>query len=102
MMNTLQTDSIHYETMIAISIDKEIPGNKEFFISKMVPMKDRFLKTEVTGGPAEIQKAHRAVEKYMSDHALPSPAIPFEILVTERNKTPDTAAWKTIIYYPSM
>ncbi len=102
MMNNQKTDSSHFENMIAISIDKLIPENGEFFISKMVPMEDRFLRTELTGGPFSIDKAHKAIEKYMLDHALPAPAIPFEILVTERNKVTDTVSWKTIIFYPTM
>lgn len=102
MMNTRSVDSSHFETMIAISIDRVIPESGGFFISKMVPMKDRFLKTEVTGGPTSIEKAHQAIKKYMSDRSLFDPAIPFEILVTDRSKVTDTAAWKTIIFYPSM
>lgn len=102
MMNNRQSDNTHIENMIAISIDKQIPENGEFFISKMVPMEDRFLRTELAGGPYRISEAHRALEKYMRDYALPAPAIPFEILVTERNKVTDTAAWKTIIFYPTM
>ncbi len=102
MMNTRSIDSSHFETMIAVSIDKEIPASGEFFISKMVAMKDRFLKTEVTGGTASIENAHRAIKKYMADRSLFDPAIPFEILVTDRSKVTDTAGWKTIIFYPSM
>ena len=102
MMNIKQADSSHYETMIAISIDRMIPESRDFFISKMVPMKDRFLTTDVSGGPASIKKAHDAIEKYMKDHSLFDPAIPFEILVTDRSKITDTAAWKTKIFYPSM
>jgi hypothetical protein len=102
MMNTKMVDSTNYETMVAISIDKIIPASKDFFISKMVTMKDRFLETEVTGGPASISKAKMAIEKYMTDHTLPSPARPFEIMVTDRSKVTDTSKWKTKIYYPSM
>jgi hypothetical protein len=102
MMDTKRVDSSHYETMIAISIDKNIPANKDYFISQMVPMKDRFLATEVTGGPASIEKARWAIEKYMEDHTLPAPGRPFEILVTDRSKVADTASWKTKIFYPSM
>jgi hypothetical protein len=102
MMNTRQVDNSNYETMIAISIDRTIPENGVFFISRMVPMKDRFLKTEVTGGPASIEKGHIAIEKYMSDHSLWGPATPFEILMTDRSIVTDTAAWKTRIFYPSM
>jgi hypothetical protein len=68
----------------------------------MVPMKDRFLKTGVTGGPLTIKKAHEAIDEYMKDHILSQPAIPFEILVTDRSKETDTSKWKTTIFYPSM
>jgi hypothetical protein len=102
MMNTKQIDSLKFETMIAISIDRKIPESREYFLSQMVPMKDRFLATEVTGGPANIEKARRAIEKYMIDHTLPAPARPFDILITDRSKVADTAAWKTKIFYPSM
>jgi len=102
MINTKRFDSTQYETMVAISIDRMIPASGDFFISQMVPMKDRFLETEVTGGPASIEKAHNAIEKYMSDYSLSAPARPFEILVTDRNKETDTAKWRTKIFYPSM
>ncbi len=102
MMNTIEFDSSKYETMVAISIDKIIPANKDFFISRMVPMKDRFLETQVTGGKVSIEKANTAIEKYMTDHSLSAPARPFEILVTDRSKETDTSKWITRIVYPSM
>ena len=101
-MDTRQIEHSNYETMVAISIDHVIPASNDFFISRMVPMKDRFLETEVTGGTGRIQQAHQAVSKYMIDHALSAPARPFEILVTDRRQEGDTSKWKTLIYYPSM
>jgi hypothetical protein len=65
-------------------------------------MKDRFLKTEVTGGPFAINSGHIAIGNYMNDRFLSAPAIPFEILVTDRRQEPDTAKWKTTIFHPSM
>jgi hypothetical protein len=38
----------------------------------------------------------------MNDHFLSAPAIPFEILITDRSKEKDTTRWKTKIYQPSM
>jgi hypothetical protein len=102
MFNVIKKDSTHFETMIAICIDKAIRTVPPYFISRMVPMKDRFLKTGVTGGPLTIKKAHEAIDEYMKDHILSQPAIPFEILVTDRNKETDTSKWKTTIFYPSM
>jgi len=103
MLNIKKTDdSGRYETMIAICINKEIKAAPDAFISLMVPMKDRFLETEVTGGPFTLKKAHKAIGNYMNDHLLTAPAIPFEILVTDRSKESDTAKWRTRIVYPSM
>ena len=102
MINTKQEDSSQYETMIAISVDKLIPASGNYFISQMIPMKDRFLATEVTGGPATLERAHSAIEKYMHDHSLSAPARPFDILITERNKETDSVKWRTKIFYPSM
>jgi hypothetical protein len=102
MLNVRQDDTHHFETMIAICVNKEINRTREFFPSRMVPMKDRFLKTEVTGGPGSIRNAHDAIEAYMRDRFLSAPAIPFEILITDRSREPDTAKWKTTIFHPSM
>lgn len=102
MMNTKQLDSSQYGTMIAISVDTIIQSSGNFFRSQMITMKDRFLATEVTGGPATIAQAHIAIEKYMRDHILSPPARPFEILLTDRSKETDTTKWRTKIFYPSM
>ena len=102
MMNVKRLDSLHYETMIAICINKQIPNNKEYSVVRMVNMKDRFLATDVTGGPSKLELAHEAIEKYMDDRSLAAPARPFEVLITDRSKEPDTAKWKTKIFHPSM
>jgi hypothetical protein len=102
MVHTMQVDSSTWETMIAISVDKNIPVNGEFFIKQMLPMKDRFLVTDVMGGRTNIEKAHNAIEKYMRDHSLSAPAIPFEILITDRSKETDSSKWRTRVFYPSM
>ena len=102
MLNVIQTDSNRFETMIAICISKEIKNSGNIFVSRMVPMKNRFLRTEVTGGPVSIRKGHDAVKNYMEDRFLSAPAIPFEILVTDRREQTDTSKWKTIIFHPSM
>ena len=102
MLNVRETDSNHYETMIAICVNKEIKNEGNIFVSRMVPMRDRFLRTEVTGGPMAIKTAHEAIKDYMEDRFLSAPAIPFEILVTDRRAQPDTTKWKTTIFHPSM
>jgi len=102
MLNIERIDSLQYETMLAIPIDRELNKELNVATSIMLTMKDRFLFTEVIGGPVAIQKAHEAINKYMLDHVLTAPAIPFDILITDRSKQGDTSKWRTTIYYPSM
>jgi hypothetical protein len=40
------------------------------------------------------------MKAYMKDFKLTSPAMPFELLVTNRANEPDTSKWVTKIYYP--
>ncbi|MBO9684685.1 MAG: hypothetical protein J7502_18795, partial [Flavisolibacter sp.] len=102
MLNVNQKDSALYETMIAIPVNKKPLPQHSIFFTRMVPMKDRFLFAEVTGGPGTIQNAHAAINQYMNDHFLSAPAIPFEILITDRSREADTSKWKTLVYHPSM
>ena len=102
MLSINSIDSAWHNVMIAIPISKRITAGENMFISMMVPMEGRFLETQVTGGPLTLQKAHEAVSTFMSDRMLTPPAIPFEILVTDRRNEPDTAKWMTKIFYPTM
>jgi hypothetical protein len=74
--------------MVALSIDKIVDDNGPIFFVRMVP--GRFLTTEVTGGPHKILFAHRMMDQYFKDFNRVSMAIPFEYLVTDRMKEPDT------------
>ena len=58
--------------------------------------------TEVKGDNKEIQKAYTQIQHYISDYKRIAPAIPFESLVTDRRKQPDSSQWVTKIYYPVM
>ena len=64
----------------------------------MVPGK--ILVAEVKGGAYTADEALRQLTMYMDDNHLVSPAIPFQSLVTERSKEPDTTKWITKIYFP--
>jgi hypothetical protein len=58
--------------------------------------------TEIKGGSASIDKAFKEMENYVSDYRRTPPAIPFQSLVTDRMKEPDTSKWITRIFYPVM
>ena len=84
--------------MTAIPVNKYIPTNKNFLFKRMVPGK--ILVTEVIGGVNTTANALKELELYITDRHLQSPAIPFESLVTDRSKQPDTSKWVTKVYYP--
>jgi hypothetical protein len=93
-------DSGGFKTMVAIPVNKLIPTNNNFLFKRMVPGK--ILVTEVKGGIHTANQALNLIEMYMTDYHLMSPAIPFQSLVTDRSKEPDTTKWITKIFYPVM
>ncbi|MBS1608270.1 MAG: hypothetical protein JSS70_05780 [Bacteroidetes bacterium] len=98
MLNIMKTDST-YDMMAAIPIRKIIPekGNKKI---KRVLYNGNLLMTEVKGGISAINKAFVEMENYKEDYDLQSPAIPYQLLITDRTKITDTSEWKTQVYYP--
>ncbi|MDQ2753683.1 MAG: hypothetical protein M3R72_11740 [Bacteroidota bacterium] len=99
MLNVTNTDS-GYLTMVGIPTNKGLPPTKEIVSKYLIPMKDKMLVTEVKGGGGTIKDAYQQVEQYMIDHSLSAPVIPFELMITDRNRQKDTAKWVTKIFYP--
>jgi hypothetical protein len=97
MLNIIY-DSGYFKTMVAIPVDKELPGDSNFLVKRMVPGK--ILVTQVKGGIYTTSEALKELEIYKDDNHLNSPAIPFEALITNRLEEPDTLKWVTKIYYP--
>lgn len=98
MLNVSTADSVLFKCMVALPINKIIDGNKDIFFVRMIP--GRFLTTEVKGGPFAIEKAHKMMDQYFKDYNRIAMAIPFEYLITDRLKEPDTSKWMTKIYCP--
>jgi hypothetical protein len=99
MLNVLQTGISHYEAMVAIAVDQRLPETKEF-VPKFLVKGGNILETEIKGGPFTIIKAMEEFENYRYDYKYTSPAIPFQLLVTDRIKEADTTRWVTRLYYP--
>jgi hypothetical protein len=97
IMNIIQ-ERDSFRTIIAIPINKIIPQENNFELKTMVP--GNILVTEVTGGNFTTGNALMQLDMYLHDHDLESPALPFQSLVTDRSREPDTAKWVTKIYYP--
>lgn len=99
MLNVLAADENHYEVMVAIPVDRRLPATKDF-APKYMLAGGNILEAEVKGGPYTIEKAFGEFENFRSDHKFTSPAIPFQLMVTDRAKETDTAKWVTRLYYP--
>ena len=46
------------------------------------------------------RKAFDNFENYRSDYTILSPAIPYQLMITDRIKESDTTKWVTKFYYP--
>lgn len=99
MLNVLRIDSSRYEVMTAIPVDRKLPLTNDF-TPKFLLKSGNILETKITGGPYTIETAFKEFENYRSDYEYGTPAIPYQLLVTDRSKEPDTAKWITRIYYP--
>lgn len=98
MVHIESLPSHQYEAMVAIPINKELPESGSIFPRKMILGK--YMVSEVKGGNNRVKEAFQQMQLYFDDYRRTSMAIPFEILVTDRSKEPDTTKWITKIYAP--
>lgn len=98
MLHVRVLNSSQFETMVAIPINKEIITDYKFSIKKMIL--GNLLVTDVKGGSTALQRAYNALDTYIIDYRLTSPAMPFESLITNRFTEPDTSKWQSKVYYP--
>jgi len=87
-----------YRVRVAVPTDRHIPDKGPLHFMRLIP--GNYLVTDVTGGPAMVQRAIAALQEYIRDYQRTVMAIPFQSLITDRSAEPDTARWKTRIYYP--
>jgi len=98
MLNISRNPSGNYLTMVAVPVNKEIPSDSKVSVQKMIA--GNILVAEVKGGPQSVAFGFEEMKAYMKDFKLTSPAMPFELLITNRIAEPDTSSWITMIYYP--
>lgn len=98
MLNIQRKDSTHFETMVAIPINKTVREQDGMVLKNLV--QGKILVTEVSGGPQTVFNAFAQMETYLTDHQYESPAIPFYSLITDRITETDTTKWVTRISYP--
>jgi effector-binding domain-containing protein len=98
MLNVYMPNQKNYMVTVAIPVSKEIPFTKPIFINTMV--NGKLLVAEIKGGPQTIKNAMHAFDQYLKDKDLSSPAMPYEMMLTDRSIVRDTSKWVTQIYYP--
>jgi hypothetical protein len=98
MLNVKTLEDSTFETMVAIPVNKQLPGKGDIFFSRFVPWK--VLTAEVHGGNKTVENALDQMKIYMGDYQKTAMAIPFQSLLTDRSKEPDTSKWITRIYTP--
>jgi effector-binding domain-containing protein len=98
MLNIQRKDSSHFETMVAIPVNKAVKEQNNMVLKNLV--RGNILIADVTGGVQSVSHAFAQMETYLLDHHYQSPAIPFYSLITDRTAETDTTKWVTRINYP--
>ncbi|MDE3234611.1 MAG: GyrI-like domain-containing protein [Bacteroidota bacterium] len=101
MLYVKKLDATNYEAMIGLPINKLVTETAEIRIKRM-PYGGNMFVADIAGGPATIQKGFESLTTFLFDSKRVSPAIPFELMITDRSKETDTTKWLTRLYYPIM
>ena len=99
MLNIESQDSLNYYVRVGVPVNKRLPEKENISLKQMVK-NGNILVAEVKGDQKTINEAIKQVEKYIMDYQRSIIAIPFQSLVTDRSKEPDSTKWITKIYYP--
>ncbi|MBL7743218.1 MAG: hypothetical protein JNN00_07035 [Chitinophagaceae bacterium] len=99
MLNIRKADSSSYIVQLGLPTDKDLPEDGDIS-SKWMMKNGNILAGEVAGGPGQIEAAMKQFEQYILDYQRSIIAIPFQMLISDRTKEPDSSKWVTRIYYP--
>lgn len=97
--NITPTDSTGFNLIVAIPINKRIAETATKKIKNML-YNGNILVTETIGGENTINAALAALKSYADDYRLTPAVLPYQSLVTDREKVSDTSKWLTKICYP--
>jgi hypothetical protein len=98
MLNISKSGPDQYQVMIALPVNKVMQPKDSVFPGRMVPGK--FISAEVRGGFNTVEYALSQAQFYFQDYKRSSMAIPFQYLITDRQKETDSTKWITKIYVP--
>jgi hypothetical protein len=99
MLNVTKETETSYKVMVAIPVNHTLAETNTIQLKRMVI--GRILESDsIKGGPATVAHSFKMFEKYFADFKHSSPAIPYQQLITDREKESDTTKWVTRFYYP--
>jgi effector-binding domain-containing protein len=98
MMHVVSNERGIYDAQVALPINKKIPETRDLKIKYM--FSGNVLVTRFKGGPYTIEKAYQACEDYKNDNQRITVALPFQSIITDRVKEPDTTKWETVVNFP--
>jgi len=99
MLHIKIVNGLYFEAMTAIATDIKLPDNNEF-AAKMLLKGGNLLEAQITGGHATIRKGFIEYENAIREYSWTSPAIPYQLVITDRTKERDTTKWVTKLCYP--
>ena len=101
MLNISTSDTGTFHTRVAIPVNRKLKDSGNIAYKWMLGG-GNILVLEVIGGQHAVKRAQDALEFYVQDYRRITPAIPFQSLITNRRKEPDSSRWITRLFYPVM
>lgn len=98
MVNVTKDEKSAFQVMVALPTNISLPDAGSVFFRRMVP--GFFLTSEIKGGDFTVIRGIEKMHLYIMDAKKTSMAIPFQSLISDRSKEPDSSKWITRIYYP--
>ncbi len=99
MLNVTKENETYYKVMVAMPVNHTLAETNSIQLKRMVIGK--ILESDsIKGGPSTVAHSFKMFEKYFADFKHTSPAIPYQQLITDREKEADTTKWVTRFYYP--
>lgn len=98
MAITMAWDSLTWDFIAAMPIDKEIPSQDKIKVEKSYAGKAIYV--EYKGAYDKTYTAYMDMGAYVKEHNLTEAGGPWEVYVTDPATEPDTSKWITEIYFP--
>ena len=99
MLNVKKIDDAHFESMVGLPISKRVEETKDIKLKRM-PFGGFMYITEIKGGYEAIKIGFEKLRIFAEDANRASPAIPYQLMITNRVLEKDSTKWITKLYHP--